>query len=81
MGREGVDGVEQGASMAAREAEGDDEDEAMAGDENVSAQHAEGGSGSTGGIKKRGHRGGTKEYKAHKAGQRKRNDKYGDKAT
>ena len=52
MGREGVDGVEQGASLAAREAEGDDEDEAMVGDENVSMQEAEGGGGATGGIKK-----------------------------
>ena len=51
-GCEGVDGVEQGASMAAREAEGDDEDEAMAGDENISMQRAEGGGGTTGGIKK-----------------------------
>ena len=33
------------------------------------------------GDKKRGQRGGRKEYKAHKAGQRKQNDKYGDKAT
>ena len=40
--------------MAAREAEGsDDEDEAMAGKENVSVQRAEGGGGSTGGIAKR----------------------------
>ena len=38
--------------MAARGAEGDDEDEAMAGVENISAQHAEGGCGSIGGIKK-----------------------------
>ena len=53
MGCEGVEGVEQGASMAAREAEGDDEDEAMAGDENVSVQRTEGGSSSTGGIVKR----------------------------
>ena len=52
-GCEGVDGVEQGASTAAREAEGDDEDEDMAGVENVSVQRAEGGSGSTGGIKKK----------------------------
>jgi hypothetical protein len=54
MGCEGVDGVEQGASMAARKAESDDEDEAMAGDENVSVQRAEGegGHSSTGGIKK-----------------------------
>ena len=53
MGCEGVDGAEQEASIAAREAEGDDEDEAMVGDENVSVQRAEGGSGSTGGIKKK----------------------------
>ena len=45
MGREGADGVEQGASTAAREAEGDDEDEAMEGDENVSLQRAEEGEG------------------------------------
>ena len=31
MGSKGVDGVEQGASTAAREAEGDDEDEATDG--------------------------------------------------
>ena len=53
MGSKGVDGVEQGASTAAREAEGDDEDEVIAGDENVSMQRAEGGSGSTGVIVKR----------------------------
>ena len=52
-GCEGADGVEQGASMAAREVEGDDEDEAMEGDENVSMQRAVGGGGSTGGIKKK----------------------------
>ena len=39
--------------MAAQGAEGDDEDEAMAGVENVSVQRAEGGSGSSGGIKKK----------------------------
>ena len=39
--------------MAACEAEGSDEDEAMAGNENVSVQRAEGGGGSTGGIKKK----------------------------
>ena len=50
---EGVDGVEQGASMAAREAEGDDEDEDMVGAENVSVQRAEGGGNSTGGIAKK----------------------------
>ena len=38
--------------MAAHEAEGSDEDEAMAGNENVSLQGAEGCSGSTGGTKK-----------------------------
>jgi hypothetical protein len=53
MGCEGVDGAEQGTSTAAREAEGDDEDEAMVGDENVSVQRTEGGSSSTGGIVKR----------------------------
>ena len=52
IGCEGVDGVEQRATMAAHEAEGSDEDEAMAGNENVSLQGAEGGSGSTGGTKK-----------------------------
>ena len=51
-GCEGADGVEQGASMAAREVEGDDEDEDMAGVENISMQRAEGGGGTTGGIKK-----------------------------
>ena len=50
MGCEGADGVEQGASMAAREVEGDDEDEDMAGVENISMQRAEGGGGTTGGI-------------------------------
>ena len=53
MGCEGVDGVEQGASTAAREAEGDDDDEAMAGDENVSMQMVEGGGGPTGGLVKK----------------------------
>ena len=38
--------------MAAREVEGDDEDEDMAGVENISMQRAEGGGGTTGGIKK-----------------------------
>ncbi|KOO28719.1 hypothetical protein Ctob_011846 [Chrysochromulina tobinii] len=51
-GCEGVDGVEVGASMAAREAEGSDEDEAMTGKENASMQRAEGCSSSIGGIKK-----------------------------
>ena len=77
VGCEGVDGVEQGAFMAARAAEGDDEDEVMAGDENISVQRAEGGSGSIGGIKKRGHRGRSKEAKAER---RKRIDKYGGKS-
>ena len=49
----------------------------MADKENFPMQEAEGGGGSTGGIKKRGHRGGTKEFKA---GRRKPN-KYGYKAT
>jgi hypothetical protein len=77
-GCEGVDGGEEGTSMAAREAEGSDEDEAMAYKENVSVQQAEGGSSSIGGIKKRGHRGRSKEAKAER---RKRIDKYGGKAT
>jgi hypothetical protein len=41
-----------GASMAAHETEGSDEDEVMACKENVTLQHAERGSSSTGGIKK-----------------------------
>jgi len=53
MGCEGVDSVEQGASIAARVAESSDEDEDMAGDENISRQEAEGGGGATGGIKKK----------------------------
>jgi hypothetical protein len=80
-GCEGVYGVEEVASMTARETEGSDEDEVKTGKENAPMQRAEDGGGSIGGIKKRGQRGGRKEYKAHKAGQRKRNDKYGDKAT
>jgi hypothetical protein len=52
-GCEGVDGVEQGASTAAREAEGDDEDEVMVGDKNISMQRAESSGGTTGGIQKK----------------------------
>jgi hypothetical protein len=52
MGREGFDVAEQGVSMAAREVEGSDEDEAMTGKENASMQRAEGCSSSIGGIKK-----------------------------
>jgi hypothetical protein len=48
----GADGVELRATRAAHEAEGDDGDEIMEGDENCSLQHAEGGSGLNGGIKK-----------------------------
>ena len=48
----GADGAEQKAARAAHEAEGDDVDEAMEGDENISLQRAERGSGSIGGIKK-----------------------------
>jgi hypothetical protein len=66
MGCEGVDGVEQGASMAAREAESDDEDEAMAGDENFSMQEAEGGGGATGGIKKKKHKRCMRKGKGHR---------------
>jgi len=53
MGCEGADGVEQGASMVAREAEDSDEDEGMAGKENISMQRAEGGCGAANGIKKK----------------------------
>jgi hypothetical protein len=53
MGREGFDGVVQGASTEAREAEGSDEDEIIAGKENLTLQGEEGGSGSTSGIAKR----------------------------
>ena len=65
-GCEGVDGVEQRAVRAAHETEGGDVDEAIEGYENISLQHAEGGSGPTGGIKKRGHRGRSKESKAER---------------
>ena len=65
MGCEGVDGAEQGASTAAREAEGD-EDEAMAGDENVSVQRTEGGSSLTGGIKKGKRRRGKQKGNGHR---------------
>ena len=51
-GARGCEGAEQGVPMTACEAEGSDEDEAMAGKENVSVQRAEGGRGLTGGIKK-----------------------------
>ena len=54
-----------------------DEDEVMAGKENFPMQEDEGGGGSTGGIKKRGHRGGTKEFKA----ERRKPNTYGDKVT
>jgi hypothetical protein len=77
MGCGGVDGVGHVASLTACEAEGDDEDEAIVGDENISVQRAEGGSGSIGGIKKRGHRGRSKEAKA----DRRKPNKYGGKAT
>jgi hypothetical protein len=52
-GCEGVDGAEEGASMAAREAEGSDGDDVMAGKENISMQRAEGSGGVTAGIKKK----------------------------
>ena len=41
------------AARAAHEVEGDDGDEAMEGDENISLQRAEGGNGLAGGIKKK----------------------------
>ena len=43
-GCEGVDGGEQRAARAVHEAEGDNVDEAMEDDDNVSVQRAEGGS-------------------------------------
>ena len=55
--------------MAARGVEGDDEDEAMAGIENISAQHAEGGGGSIGGIKKNKPQRRSKGAKNHKQRQ------------
>ena len=64
MGCEGVDGVEQGASMAAREAESDDEDEAMAGDENVPVKRAEWGGSSIGSIAKKKQQGQKAEQRA-----------------
>ena len=66
---EGIDGAEQGASLAARVAEGDDEDEAMACDENVSMQMAEGGGGVTAGIKKKKPKRRAKGEKSHKQRQ------------
>ena len=65
-GRGGVDGVEQRAMRAVHEAEGDDGDEVMEGDENFSLQHAEGGSGLTGGIKKRKLRRGNRKGGGHR---------------
>jgi hypothetical protein len=69
MGCEGIDGAEQGASLAARAAEGDDEDEAMACDENVSMQMAEGCGGVTAGIKKKKPKRRAKGEKSHKQRQ------------
>ena len=65
-GCEGVNGVEQGASTVAREAEGSDEDDAMVGDENASIQRAEGGGGTTGGIKKGKRRRGKQKGNGHR---------------
>ena len=66
MGCEGADGAEQGASMAARVAEDDDEDEVLAGDENVSMQEAVGGDGAMGGIKKGKRRRGKQKGTGHR---------------
>ena len=76
-GRVGADGAEQRAMRAVHEAEGDDWDEDRVGDENIPLQRAEGGNGPTGGIKKRGQRGRSKESKA----ERRKPNKYGHKAT
>ena len=65
----GVDGVEQRAARVAHEAVGDDGDEAMEGDENISLQHAEGGNGSTGGIKKAKRRRGKRTCAGHRQRQ------------
>jgi hypothetical protein len=66
MGREGADDAEQGASMAACVAEGSDEDDVMAGNENVSMQHEERGGGATGGIKKGKRRRGNRKGNGHR---------------
>ena len=59
--------AESPRGLAARwEAEGSDEDEAMAGKENVSMQRAEGGSGSTGGTKKGKRRRGKQKGHGHR---------------
>jgi hypothetical protein len=65
----------------AHDSDGDARGDGGDADEIRAAQRATEDGGSTRGIKKRGQRGGKSEYKAHKAGQRKRNDKYGDKTT
>jgi len=65
----------------AHENDGDARRDGGGADETRTEQRATEGDGPTSGIKKRGQRGGRSEYKAHKAGQRKRGDKYGDKAT
>ena len=66
MGCESADGVEQGASMAACEAEDSDEDEAMVGKENASMQRAEYGGGAAGDIKKRKHKRCMRKGKGHR---------------
>ena len=57
---------------AAHEAEGDDGDEAIEGDEKISMQRAEGGSGSTGGIKKGKRRRGKQKGGGHRRRHRRR---------
>ena len=69
----GVDGGARGRRAAGaaeregvREAEGDDEDEAMAGDENISMQEAEGCGDATGGSKKGKRRRGYRKCQGHR---------------
>ena len=69
-GAMGCEGVELGVPMTACEAEGSDEDEAMAGKENVLVQRADGGSGLIGVIKnKRPHRKRAKGDRSHRQRQ------------
>ena len=68
-GARGGEGVEQGAPMTACEAEGSDEDDAMAGKENDSMQRAERGSSLTSGIKKGRRRRGKQKCAGHRQRQ------------
>ena len=76
-GSGGANGDEQRVRREAQGAEDDEGAKAREGDEDVALQHAEGSSGPIGGIKKRGHRGRSKESKA----ERRKPNRYGNKAT